>query len=105
MKSPYPIKHRWLAGLALLAAQTLPAALLAATSENTPAPRWETRHSFEQLGWNADSLLLGIRSSDQVEFRLRGDLWPPPRNCTWNTPPRRRCWPASPMCASTSTMR
>lgn len=73
MKSPYPIKHRWLAGLALLAAQTLPAALLAATSENTPAPRWETRHSFEQLGWNTDSLLLGIRSSDQVEFRLRGD--------------------------------
>ncbi|WP_349573315.1 cellulose biosynthesis cyclic di-GMP-binding regulatory protein BcsB [Azotobacter salinestris] len=62
----------WLAGLCLLAidsslAEPGPAPQAAAT------PSWRIAYSFEQLGRSADSLLLGIRNSDQLEFRLRRD--------------------------------
>lgn len=71
MKNRTSIKF-WLAGLCLLATGN-------SLAEPKPAPRaevvpsWRTTYSFEQLGRQADSLLLGIRNSDQLEFRLRRD--------------------------------
>lgn len=36
-------------------------------------PSWNSSLSFEQLGRTADSLLLGIHNSDQIEFSMRRD--------------------------------
>lgn len=71
MMSRFPISS-WLAALALLAAGSA----LAEPAPEKPAAAasaWDSSLSFEQLGRPADSLLLGIRNSDQLEFRLRRD--------------------------------
>ncbi len=44
----------------------------------TPAPTssvptWSSTQTFEQLGHSADTLLLGVHNSDQIEFTLRRD--------------------------------
>ena len=68
------------ASLALLAvacaqaAAPVTAPAPAAAPAAVPAiPNWSSAHSFEQLGRASDSLLLGIHTSDQVEFSLRRD--------------------------------
>ena len=38
-----------------------------------PLPSWPVTRTFEQLGRATDTLLLGINSSEQVEFTLRRD--------------------------------
>lgn len=77
MKSRTPIKF-WLAALALLAtgsslAEPSPAPVAANPSSAAAVPSWRSSYTFAQLGRSADSLLLGIRNSDQLEFRLRRD--------------------------------
>lgn len=66
------------ASLALLAAGSALAATVAGTlpvasTAVSSVPSWSTAYSFEQLGRPADSLLLGIHNSDQIEFSLRRD--------------------------------
>ena len=36
-------------------------------------PNWPVARTFEQLGHPADTLLLGVRNSEQIEFGLRRD--------------------------------
>jgi len=80
------ISKSLVASLALLAACCAQAATATATApvpvvpvvSLAPAvvsnvPNWSTAYSFEQLGRPADSLLLGIHNSDQIEFSLRRD--------------------------------
>ncbi|MGO1273670.1 MAG: cellulose biosynthesis cyclic di-GMP-binding regulatory protein BcsB, partial [Pseudomonas helleri] len=45
----------------------------AITQSTDPLPSWTVTRTFEQLGRPADTLLLGIHSSEQVEFTLRRD--------------------------------
>ncbi|MFJ2363445.1 cellulose biosynthesis cyclic di-GMP-binding regulatory protein BcsB [Pseudomonas sp. NPDC087697] len=64
------------ASLALLAAgcaQAATALAPVAPAAVSNVPSWSTAYSFEQLGRPADSLLLGIHNSDQIEFSLRRD--------------------------------
>lgn len=61
------------ASLALLATVCAQAATALAPAAASNVPSWNTAYSFEQLGRPADSLLLGIRNSDQIEFSLRRD--------------------------------
>jgi len=62
------------ASLALLAVGCAQAAVTTpAAPASAPVPAWSSTHSFEQLGRPADSLLLGIHTSDQIEFSLRRD--------------------------------
>ena len=62
---------------AQLALPTPPAAPSAVVQTSDPAtqtlPSWTVTRSFEQLGRASDTLLLGINSSEQVEFSLRRD--------------------------------
>ena len=65
-------------GCAQAATATATAPVLSACRALAPAavsnvPNWSTAYSFEQLGRPADSLLLGIHNSDQIEFSLRRD--------------------------------
>ncbi|NMG15350.1 cellulose biosynthesis cyclic di-GMP-binding regulatory protein BcsB [Aromatoleum bremense] len=66
-------------GLALLLAAGALAATAspatAATRSVTPPqpPAWQTTRTFARLGRPDDTLLLGIRNSDQIEFGLRRD--------------------------------
>ncbi|WP_214512184.1 cellulose biosynthesis cyclic di-GMP-binding regulatory protein BcsB [Pseudomonas brassicacearum] len=62
-----------LALLATVCAQAATALAPAAPAAASNVPSWNTAYSFEQLGRPADSLLLGIRNSDQIEFSLRRD--------------------------------
>ena len=61
------------ASLALLATVCAQAATALAPAAVSNVPSWNTAYSFEQLGRPADSLLLGIHNSDQIEFSLRRD--------------------------------
>lgn len=75
--SPYFSKSL-VASLALLVAgyaqaATAPAPVPVAPVVVSNVPSWSTAYSFEQLGRPADSLLLGIHNSDQIEFSLRRD--------------------------------
>ena len=60
---------------AQLALPTPPAAPSAVVQTSDPAtqtlPSWTVTRTFEQLGRASDTLLLGINSSEQVEFSLR----------------------------------
>jgi len=62
---------------AQLALPTPPAAASAVVQTSDPAtqtlPSWTVTRTFEQLGRASDTLLLGINSSEQVEFSLRRD--------------------------------
>lgn len=62
---------------AQLALPTPPAAPSAVVQTSDPAtqtlPSWTVTRTFEQLGRASDTLLLGINSSEQVEFSLRRD--------------------------------
>ena len=62
---------------AQLALPMPPAAPSAVVQTSDPAtqtlPSWTVTRSFEQLGRASDTLLLGINSSEQVEFSLRRD--------------------------------
>ena len=62
---------------AQLALPTPPAAPSAVVQTSDPAtqtlPNWTVTRTFEQLGRASDTLLLGINSSEQVEFSLRRD--------------------------------
>ena len=62
-----------LALLATVCAQAATALAPAAPAAVSNVPSWNTAYSFEQLGRPADSLLLGIHNSDQIEFSLRRD--------------------------------
>ena len=62
-----------LALLATVCAQDATALAPAAPAAVSNVPSWNTAYSFEQLGRPADSLLLGIHNSDQIEFSLRRD--------------------------------
>lgn len=54
--------------------ETAAEATPAATPEAPPVvPHWLRSQTFEALGRGSDSLLLGVRNSDQVEFGLRRD--------------------------------
>ncbi|MGL4315104.1 MAG: cellulose biosynthesis cyclic di-GMP-binding regulatory protein BcsB [Pseudomonas sp.] len=56
-------------GFALpLAAEEAPAA-----DPVAQVPHWLRSHTFESLGRGGDSLLMGVRNSDQIEFGLRRD--------------------------------
>ncbi|WP_053178106.1 cellulose biosynthesis cyclic di-GMP-binding regulatory protein BcsB [Pseudomonas kilonensis] len=61
------------ASLALLATVCAQDATALAPAAVSNVPSWNTAYSFEQLGRPADSLLLGIHNSDQIEFSLRRD--------------------------------
>ncbi len=50
---------------------SLPTSVPEQTTESLPS--WTVTRTFEQLGRNADTLLLGINSAEQVEFSLRRD--------------------------------
>ena len=72
------ISKSLVASLALLAVACAQADANLAAPAASPAqagsvPSWNTNHSFEQLGRPADSLLLGIHTSDQIEFSVRRD--------------------------------
>lgn len=62
---------------AQLALPTPPAAPSAVVQTSDPVtqtlPSWTVTRTFEQLGRASDTLLLGINSSEQVEFSLRRD--------------------------------
>lgn len=62
---------------AQLALPTPPAAASAVVQTSDPAtqtlPSWTVTRTFEQLGRASDTLLLGINSSEQLEFSLRRD--------------------------------
>ncbi|NLU01370.1 MAG: cellulose biosynthesis cyclic di-GMP-binding regulatory protein BcsB [Pseudomonas lundensis] len=62
---------------AQLALPAPPAAASAVVQTSDPAtqtlPSWTVTRTFEQLGRASDTLLLGINSSEQVEFSLRRD--------------------------------
>ncbi|MBM1186370.1 cellulose biosynthesis cyclic di-GMP-binding regulatory protein BcsB [Pseudomonas lundensis] len=62
---------------AQLALPTPPAAASSVVQTSDPAtqtlPSWTVTRTFEQLGRASDTLLLGINSSEQVEFSLRRD--------------------------------
>ena len=62
---------------AQLALPTPPTAASAVVQTSDPAtqtlPSWTVTRTFEQLGRASDTLLLGINSSEQVEFSLRRD--------------------------------
>lgn len=62
-----------LALLTTVCAQAATALAPAAPAATSNVPSWNTAYSFEQLGRPADSLLLGIHNSDQIEFSLRRD--------------------------------
>ena len=62
-----------LALLAVACAQAAPAPVTPPLAQEQKAPSWATARTFEQLGRSADSLLLGIHNSDQIEFTLRRD--------------------------------
>lgn len=59
-------------GLALAATGSLQAATSADQAAKAP-PSWTSSRSFAQLGQGGDSLLLGVRPSEQIEFSLRRD--------------------------------
>ncbi|KAA0980869.1 cellulose biosynthesis cyclic di-GMP-binding regulatory protein BcsB [Pseudomonas sp. ANT_J28] len=63
------------AGCALAATAPVPVPVLVpvAPAAVSNVPSWSTAYTFEQLGRPADSLLLGIHNSDQIEFSLRRD--------------------------------
>ncbi|MCL8307099.1 cellulose biosynthesis cyclic di-GMP-binding regulatory protein BcsB [Pseudomonas putida] len=64
-------------------AMALLACVFQATADTTPStpeavaepvvPNWPVARTFEQLGHPADTLLLGVRNSEQIEFGLRRD--------------------------------
>lgn len=64
-------------------AMALLACVFQATADTTPptpeavaepvVPNWPVARTFEQLGHPADTLLLGVRNSEQIEFGLRRD--------------------------------
>ncbi|WP_049622890.1 cellulose biosynthesis cyclic di-GMP-binding regulatory protein BcsB [Frateuria defendens] len=81
--SHFPIT-RWLPLAALLSfgcafaasAATAPAATPVAAGSVAAAPAapsWQADYGFGELGKRSDMLLLGIRNTEQIEFRLRRD--------------------------------
>ena len=62
------------AQLALPMPPAAPSAVVQTSDPATqPLPSWTVTRTFEQLGRASDTLLLGINSSEQVEFSLRRD--------------------------------
>ena len=77
----YPART-WGLAMALLAALSQNAAAapaVAPLAEPAPSPavptvpNWPVAKTFEQLGHASDSLLLGVRNSEQIDFGLRRD--------------------------------
>ncbi|MFZ5960798.1 cellulose biosynthesis cyclic di-GMP-binding regulatory protein BcsB [Pseudomonas knackmussii] len=59
--------------LAQAAQEPTPEPAQAATEAAPQVPHWLRSQTFENLGRGSDSLLLGVRNSDQIEFGLRRD--------------------------------
>jgi len=81
MMTGYPART-WGLAMALLAALSQNAAAapaVAPLAEPAPSPavptvpNWPVAKTFEQLGHASDSLLLGVRNSEQIDFGLRRD--------------------------------
>lgn len=72
----YPTRT-WGLAMALLASLFQNAAVADVAPLATPAepqvPNWPVTRTFEQLGQASDSLMLGVRNSENVEFGLRRD--------------------------------
>lgn len=76
MMTRYP-SRTWGLALALCAALSQPAVAASAAPLAEPGvptvPNWPVAKTFEQLGHASDSLLLGVRNSEQIEFGVRRD--------------------------------
>lgn len=76
MMTGYPART-WGLAMALFAALSQNAAAASVAPLAEPAvptvPNWPVAKTFEQLGHASDSLLLGVRNSEHVEFGLRRD--------------------------------
>ncbi|MBZ3665158.1 cellulose biosynthesis cyclic di-GMP-binding regulatory protein BcsB [Pseudomonas monteilii] len=78
MMTGYPART-WGLAMALLAALSQNAAAASVAPLAEPAlptpmvPNWPVVKTFEQLGHASDSLLLGVRNSEQIDFGLRRD--------------------------------
>lgn len=76
MMTGYPART-WGLAMALLAALSQSAAAASVAPLAEPAvptvPNWAVAKTFEQLGHASDSLLLGVRNSEHIEFGLRRD--------------------------------
>jgi len=72
----YPART-WGLAMALLAALSQPAAAASVAPLAEPAvptvPNWPVMKTFEQLGHASDSLLLGVRNTEHIEFGVRRD--------------------------------
>ncbi|MEX5342638.1 cellulose biosynthesis cyclic di-GMP-binding regulatory protein BcsB [Pseudomonas sp. I2] len=69
--------HAWGMAMALLASVFQVTAAATPATLDAPAepvvPNWPVSRTFEQLGHPADTLLLGVRNNEQVEFGVRRD--------------------------------
>lgn len=66
----------WGLAMALLASLSQHAIAIEAplaTPAESSVPSWPVTQTFEQLGQTSDSLLLGVRNSENIEFGLRRD--------------------------------
>ncbi|MDD1963528.1 cellulose biosynthesis cyclic di-GMP-binding regulatory protein BcsB, partial [Pseudomonas sp. 39004] len=76
MMTGYPART-WGLAMALFAALSQSAAAASEAPLAEPAvlkvPSWPVTKTFEQLGHASDSLLLGVRNSEHIEFGLRRD--------------------------------
>ncbi len=103
----YPART-WGLAMALFTAlsQSAVAASVAPLAEPavpTPTvPNWQVAKTFEQLGHASDSLLLGVRNSEHIEFGLRRDRLATDAACNWTTRLRQPCCRTCRTCASTS---
>ncbi|WP_426807696.1 cellulose biosynthesis cyclic di-GMP-binding regulatory protein BcsB [Pseudomonas sp. WOUb67] len=76
MMTGYPART-WGLAMALFAALSQPAAAASVAPLAEPAvptvPNWPVMKTFEQLGHASDSLLLGVRNTEHIEFGVRRD--------------------------------